>query len=256
MNRKHVVASWSGGIDSTAVLAQLAQRGYTIKAVVLDIYRHKMSHFAEREHAARKTLTPIINDLAKKNGGSLEVISYFDCGWIWAFSRDGKEIPRRNKYILDFMIEQVAMPLDIRNIGMGEYTGADTWLVREHVAATDADHRALSAYLYLEYGINWRLITLQDFGESRYKSDRLKLGFDALGESMLFTTNCLNDGAVHCGECYKCIERHAAFRTLHADDGLIVDETEYATPPADQPRFDLYMRQMQGEEVTASADLH
>jgi len=250
------VASWSGGIDSTAVLAQLALRGYTIRAIVLDIYLYKMPHFAERERCARKALAPLINDLAIANGGSLEVFNHPDAQWIWAFSRDGIEIPRRNKYILDFMIEQEAIPHDIRNIGMGEYTGADTWLVREHVGASDADHRALAAYLYLEYGINWRLITLQDFGESRYKSDRLKLGFDALGESMLLTTNCLSNAATHCGKCYKCIERHAAFRTVHAEDGNIVDETEYETSPADQPRFELYMRQMQGEEVTASADLH
>jgi hypothetical protein len=256
MKHKEIVASWSGGIDSTAVLGQLAQRGYKIRAVVLDIYRHKMPIFSAREGAARKLLAPIINDLAKQNGGGLEVVSYSDASWIWAFSRDTVEIPRRNKYILDFMIEREAIPAGITNIGMGEYTGADTWLVREHVAASDADHRSLAAYLYLEYGINWRLITLQDFGESRYKSDRLKLGFDALGEWMIMTTNCLSDAETHCGKCYKCIERHAAFRTIHAEDGLIVDETEYATPPADQPRYELYMRQMQGEEVTASADLH
>lgn len=251
MKRKDVVASWSGGIDSTAVLGHLAQRGYFIKAVVLDIYAEKMPNFAARERKARYELAPIINQVAQRAGGDLEVLAYNSASWIWAFSRDGIEIPRRNKYVLDFMIEQVAIPRGITNIAMGEYTGADTWLVRDHVGAGDADHRALSAYLFLEYGLSYRLISLQDFGESRYKSDRLGLGFGALADAMHLTTNCMSDLEKHCGKCYKCVERHAAFVTRK-----IEDKTDYIADPEDEERFDLYLRQMQGEEVTANVHVH
>lgn len=238
-----VVASWSGGIDSTAVIGNLLKRGYNVMACVLDIYPHR-KHFALRESKARLELESHLLALAQKHGGTLSIVNYA-ADWIWAFSHDSVEIPRRNKHILDFMIVRVAMPQEISNLALGEYTGADTWLVRDHVGASDADHRALSAYLYLEYGINYRLISLQDFGESRYKSDRLRLGINALGiDAMQLTTNCLEDSLTHCGNCYKCVERAAAFRTLG-----VQDETHYAVDPKDAHRFTLYLRQMQGEKV-------
>jgi len=243
---KHVVASWSGGIDSTAVLAQLAMRGYEITAVVLDIYRVQMPLFAAREYKARQNLIPPLTDLAESNGGSLKVMTG-EADWIWAFSNDGIEIPRRNKHIIDHLIVRHMMPEGITNIAMGEYVGADTWLVRDHVGASDADHRSLSAYLYLEYGLRYRLISLQDFGESRYKSDRLRLGVQAIGSFMAFTTNCLANSRLHCGTCYKCVERAAA----HEVSGII-DATDYESDPREHPRFALYLRQMNGEDVTSS----
>lgn len=242
---KKVVASWSGGIDSTAVIAQLALRGYDIKAVVIDIYGESMPKFARREQDARLTLLEPLSQCAKQGGGSIDVVIKRG-EWIWAFSPDGIEIPRRNKHIVDHLIMTEMLPHGLTNIALGEYTGADTWLVRDHVACSDADHRAIAAYLYLEYGISYRLISLQDFGESRYKSDRLRIGLQAIGDAMRWTTNCLADSELHCGKCYKCIERAAAYFTLSQND-----RTDYLVNPKTDARFELYCRQMAGENVVS-----
>ncbi len=240
-----VVASWSGGIDSTAVIANLLDRGYEVHAFSLTFEGGEFgAKFHEREATARENLLPILADLAKEGGGKLYHRTK-PASWLWAFSPDKRYIPRRNKHIIDHLVTTEAMPRGIFNVAMGEYVGADTWIVKDHVGATDADHRALSAYIWAEYGIKYRLFSLQDFGESRYKSHRLLIGWEVLGEDMALTTNCLADSLEHCGTCYKCIERHAAFETL----GLR-DKTQYATDPGNNPHFAKYMAQMRGERVT------
>lgn len=232
-NEMRVVASWSGGIDSTAVVANLIKRGYDVTTVNLNFMP---TRFTEREERARDAIYPHLRSI----GGSRIETYEHDGHWLWEFSPDGKEIPRRNKHIMDYIITNHMIPDSITNIAMGEYTGADTWVNKSHVPANDCDHRALSAYLYMEYGMQYRLISLQDFGESRYKADRLKLGIDAIGlEAMRLTTNCLRDSITHCGECYKCQERRAAFTTLGIDD-----TTQYDTDPSKQPMYQAYLEQM------------
>jgi len=237
-NMNKVVISWSGGIDSTALLANLLHRGYEVTAIALDFYGKK---FCRREHEARCNLMPFLSRLPGR-------YSFFrqDGSFLWNFSPDGKEIPRRNKHIMDYLITREMMHRKIFNLGMGEYVGADTWLVRDHVGSHDADARALETYLYIEYGIDYRLFTLRDFGESRYKSHRLKLGFDVLGNGMYHTTNCLENKLIHCGGCYKCIERAVAFSLVTADD-----PTKYEVDPKDHPSYDAYLKQMTGREVEA-----
>lgn len=234
----NVVATWSGGIDSTAAIGNLLQRGYHVQAVSLIFGQ---IGFIEREREARRNLLPILQDIPKKYGTSGSLThKEKKADWLWAFSHDGLEIPRRNKHIMDHLIVTEMIPQNIYNIAMGEYIGADTWVVTDHVSAADCDHRALGAYLYLEYGMKYRLISLADFGESRYKSDRLRLGLLSIGaDAMGLTTNCMHASAIHCGECYKCQERAAAYKTL----GL-PDPTEYLYPPEKGDRYNLYLEQM------------
>lgn len=244
MNYKKVICTWSGGIDSTAVLANLLKRGYHVKAVTLNFYD---SLFIRREKEARDLLVPTLDTIAIVNGGRLEIIER-EADWIWAFSNDHIEIPRRNKHIMDHIIVRDMMPNNIYNLAMGEYVGADSWLVQDHVGASDADHRALEAYLYLEYGIKYRLISLRDFGESRFKSDRLKIGWDVIGDAMNLTTNCLRNSAVDCGLCYKCVERHAAFAILGKKDKTFYVKAD----PSEHHSFHKYIEQMQGKPVSGS----
>lgn len=239
-----VVASWSGGVDSTGVLAHLLWRGYDVRSVTLLIYG---AGFGRREQAARHALRPALEALAARSGARWTHETH-EADFLWAFG-DGVEIPRRNKRILDYLCV-LAERHGTRNVAMGEYTGADTWLVQDHVAGADADHRALASYLYAEYGLAWRLFSLQDFGESRYKADRLRIGYDALGPAIALTANCLvddpaADAGQHCGACYKCVERAAAF-----DAVPLYDPTPYATPPRDAPSYADYRRQMRGETLT------
>lgn len=245
-SHKAVVASWSGGIDSTAVIAHLAARGYDISCVTFGIYGGEM---AKREARARNALIPELLAIAAFNGGSITFTRETHSPWIWAFSADGVEIPRRNKHIIDRLATVYATERRAKNLALGEYTGADTWLVQDHVEQRDADHRTLAAYLLAEYGLAWRLISLQDFGESRYKVDRVRLLAALIGDASFDTTVCLVDSEKHCGECYKCVERHAAFVRA-----LGYDRTEYEHDPAAHPDFDVYRQQMAGFNLRAQLD--
>jgi len=240
--RQHVVASWSGGIDSTGVVAWLLKSGYFVHLVTLKIYG---GPFGTREKEARTLLYPILRSVAAFGHGKIISHDEQEADWLWAFSPDGREIPRRNKHILDHLVTKHCMPDDITNVAMGEYIGADTWVVKDHVAAADADHRSLAAYLYYEYGIDYRFMSLADFGESRFKSDRLRLLIAAVGEGAAhLTTNCLYNGEQHCGRCYKCIERAAAFDAI-----AVTDQTHYATDPRASLAYSVYTNQMKGADA-------
>lgn len=231
-----VVVCWSGGIDSTALLAQLLAHGYNIKPVTYTIYG---GPFAEREARARELLYPILGRLAISNRGTLQPLVTVRADWIWNFSPDGIEIPMRNRLILSHLVANQ----DAKDFGMGEYVGADTWVTKDHVAGQDADARALSSYLYLQHGMGYRLLTLSDFGEARYKDQRLKMGFDVIGDGMYMTTNCLYNELGSCGECYKCAERRSAFIRLG-----IEDRTDYAVGPSEKAVVG-YLDQMAGRVV-------
>lgn len=224
------VATWSGGIDSTAVIAQLLFAGWDITAVTLEF---EPSSFAKREAAARWNLMEPLRRLP----GELEVETR-DGSWLWEFSPDGIEIPTRNRRILDHLVAKYP---EARNFAVGEYVGCDTWVVRDHVGASDCDARALTAYMYEQYGMDYRLITLADYGESRYKSDRFRMLYDVLLEDSFLTTNCMSDSELHCGACYKCVERAAAIETLH-----LKDRTQYESEPREHASFAAYLAQMQG----------
>src|SRR3990172_2831204 len=113
-----VVASWSGGIDSTGVAANLLLSGYRVRLMTLSIYG---GDFGERERAARENLLPVLGECATKGGGHLVSHEEYGASWMWAFSPDGVEIPRRNKHIIDHIITAHCMPEGIKNVGMGEY---------------------------------------------------------------------------------------------------------------------------------------
>lgn len=236
--------AWSGGIDSTALIAQLLKRGHSVVALVLGVYEKRFPKMWRREREAQEILVPVLRDCIQQ--GADFSVRVLPADWIWAFSTDGIEIPRRNKHIIDHIITQYLIPEKKSALGLGEYIGGDTWLVRDHVGAADADTRSLTAYIFQEYGLDYRLYTLNDFGEARYKHDRVRIGMEAIGDAMLLTTNCLYDFDVHCGKCYKCFERHAAFMLNHLEDS-----TTYLTHPSEErEKINLYLAQMRGTDLS------
>ncbi len=242
-----VAMLWSGGIDSTAVLANLIKRGYEVTVRTSDLHQDLMPSYWNREQRAREKLWDKLEKLALVYNASISLHALRSKD-IWAFALKGTlEIPQRNKRLLDLLMAQVVLPDGLMNVAMGEYVGVDTWLVRDHVPPNDCDHRALSAYLLSEYGMKYRFISLQDFGESRYKSDRLKIGYKVLGDDVSLTTNCMEDTTEDCGECYKCVERAAAFAVAN-----LVDFTQYKKDPRRNERFSLYQKQMLGYDVQSA----
>lgn len=247
-NDKIVYCTWSGGIDSTGVIGQLLMGGWQVQPVTL-VFGEE--NYKDREAIARGKLQAWFGMEYPETFLEPEVVTG---RWLDTFSFGGLPaagIPRRNKHILDFMMTNYVIPKDGYYVGMGEYIGADTWLVKDHVGEHDADSRYLASYLLHEYGSSYRFMALNDFGESRYKSDRVALLVEALGpERALWTSNCMfGEVDAHCGKCYKCIERHVAFEEVL---GQGFDKTTYIHDPKKHPSYEAYLRQMAGELVNMS----
>lgn len=246
-SEKKCYVTWSGGIDSTAVIGQLLEAGWKVFPVHLSFGE---LNYQDRECAARDLLTEMFEMRWPDQWNST---FHADGDFLSAFMRkDTNEIPRRNKHILDFMMENFVIPEECYYVGMGEYIGADTWVVKDHVGEHDADARYLASYLLREYGSGYRLMTLADFGESRYKADRVRLLVDSIGpDYAMLTTNCMGDMLMHCGHCYKCVERHVAFEEVL---GFGMDNTEYAINPENASFYKTYLQQSRGELVNLSWD--
>jgi len=248
--RRTVVVAWSGGIDSTALVGCLLKAGHAVVAVAMPMYRGFAMRMERRESRAREDVSNGLLEKWKTEASwskTLPLLLDLDDDWhavVGGFATPDGEIPTRNRRLIDRLVAKHLPAHDSMDLGLGEYVGCDTWLVRDHVGAVDCDARSLTAYLFNQYGMGYRLWTLADFGESRYKADRLLLGIRSLGlDVMTSTTNCLNDVEVHCGDCYKCEERRAAFDVLG-----IGDPTEYAREP-DAVRVAQYRRQMRGDDL-------
>ena len=244
-NDKFVHVTWSGGIDSTAVIGQLLLNGYAVQPVTLVFGR---PGYRDREAVARGRLTAWFENRYPETFfapimRSGHFLDSFEEGGL-----EGAGIPRRNKHILDFMMTNYVMPSDGYYLAMGEYIGADTWLVKDHVGAHDADSRYLASYMLLEYGLGYRFMALNDFGESRYKSDRVQLLVDAVGEeAALWTSNCMfGTKEAHCGKCYKCVERHVAFELVLGPE---VPCAVFENDPVMHPAYEAYRQQMAGSLV-------
>tara|TARA_R110000824_G_scaffold367453_3_gene556617 strand:+ start:4122 stop:4850 length:729 start_codon:yes stop_codon:yes gene_type:complete len=235
-----IQATWSGGIDSTAVVGHLLKSGRDVRAISIEIYKDQQPLMWQRECNARSKLSPVMQAIAAESGATFEQVTV-PGEWIWAFSPDGVEIPNRNRHIIDHLVAGHCIKLGDTDLAMGEYIGADSWVVQDHVDAMDADSRSLTSYLLLQWGLPYRLWTMADFGECRYKHNRVAMLIDAVGkEAALATTNCLYNCDPHCGKCYKCIERHVAFTMNDVED-----TTDYKTKPSlERPQFDDYVAQM------------
>lgn len=246
--RKPVYVAWSGGIDSTALIGALLSAGRDVAAITVPIYEMRAPFMHLREFEARRALIPHLEKLAESRGCLLSVWEEGSAEWIWAFAAkdDPLEIPTRNKRLIDHILA-TRLGTDGGELGLGEYTGVDTWVVQDHVDGLDCDTRSLSSYLFIEYGIKYRLWTLDDFtahGSVRYKSGRLRLCLAVLGgEATALTTNCLKDTSTHCGACYKCIERAAAYEMNN-----LPDPTKYGCWPKADMQFEKYYEQMSGPE--------
>ena len=244
-NNKTCYVTWSGGIDSTGVIGLLLQHGWLVYPVTL---MFGAPGYRTREETARQQLSERFEMMYPDTWFD---IAHRDGNFLNEFTSDGVEITRRNKHILDYMMQNFVIAHDGYYIGMGEYIGADTWAVKDHVGAHDADSRFLAAYLLHEYGLSYRLMTLADFGESRYKADRVKLLVDAIGpDAALLTSNCMDsDPTRHCGRCYKCIERNVAFEIVLGEG---FDTTQYISDPKTISYYAQYQKQMRGQAVDLS----
>ena len=239
---KRIWATWSGGIDSTALIGKLLQAGYEVFPIAVlmgpKIYR-------ENERNARVLLSPYFREAYPELWHDpLEV----SMNWMKHFSSDGgHEIPRRNKHIMDYVMMQHVIPNDFYYLGMGSHLGADPPAVDHLKMGNDTDSRHMMCYFLTEYGLHYQFVSLLDFGPSRYKTDRIQMMLDIIPSPFIAFVpyNCLAgvQYGTHCGHCYKCVERHAAFEIVLGPDK---DETIYLSPPKEASYYKAYLGHFKG----------
>jgi len=237
---RRIVVAWSGGIDSTALVRSLSLAGHDVEAVLFE----SSTPQGRREVNAVQRLWVSF----KEKGPNCRLKLTIRPGHVLNAEANTFSDAGRNRRIIKMLREWSGS----NDIGVGQYTGTDTWLVKDHVGAEDCDARALTAWAYGEWGDKFKLWTLDDIGESRYKADRLQLLLDVCTQDeVCLTTNCLrHDSDGHCGECYKCIERAASFRVLG-----YADSTVYKAVP-DASLVNLYAARMRGRNVRMETKGH
>lgn len=245
-NDKRIWATWSGGVDSTALMSQLLAAGFDVHPIVVLFGPAAMRR---NEMIARAEINEYF---ATRYPDSWHKPVHVPGDFLNVFSSDGgREVLRRNKHIMDYVMMNHVIPDDVYYIGTGTYVGADTSAV-DHLHGMDTDSRYLSAYLLSEYGLGYQHMSLGDFGTSRYKTDQVAQLIQFLPLNYAFATyNCMTGyddfPGVHCGVCYKCVERHAAFlREVGADN------TPYHTNPRNVPYFKDYLEHFKGNHIHLS----
>lgn len=230
---KVAVLLWSGGIDSTALLGSLLHNKYAVIPVYLAT-RH--GGYLIRELAAVKEIWQLIKD-GDYNGEYLSPPWYFDLtGLMSKYMTKPDLVPDRNRLLVEFVIENIMNPLQITNLGAGEYTGSERWVVDYHVPAVDCEPRSFMEWV----GDSRRFICLDDTGlYATVKSNRLGIGIDILGAGIMGkTTCCLSDTMSDCGMCYGCVERSVAWDKLFTSD-----PTRYVANPRIHWLYESYCEQ-------------
>lgn len=240
-NNRLVFLTWSGGMDSTALMCKLLEAGYIVQPVSI-LFGGEI--YVARERAARKKILEVLDerkfffDSGCELKKPIEVEGYFlenfEVGGVEQFT-----IPRRNRIIIDYMMANFVIPSGAYYLAMGLYRGDDTPIVK-HVAAEDSDVRYMQAYFTSEYGIGNELLTCASFGETRTKADRLRM-FPSI-ELANVTVSCGNsDSYNHCGACYNCASRRAAFDLVFGEGS---DSAIYNTDISQWKYMYLYRQHM------------
>lgn len=233
---KTVLVLWSGGLDSTGLVANLLKKGYDV--LPLHIASRHGPYFM-REVNRMTRLHTILSTYGM--AGTLHPPLFKDLVPVMEAYRTSKDlVPNRNELFVQYA-STVMKEYGITQLGSGEYIGADKWVITYHVPTSDTEPVSFEKWLNYYVGPESRFWYLDDFGKAVYKNNRLAIGWEVIGEHMNVTTCCLSDTYQDCGICYGCIQRVAAFDTLN-----LTDLTDYGRDPRISWLYPYYRKQMEG----------
>lgn len=225
---KRIWVTWSGGVDSTLLLEMLMKKGFEVFPITV-LFGPKNRQ--ENERRARTVIANYFrarypekwNDAMVHSGDFVERMSL---GALYS-----EDIPKRNKMIMDFVMSVYVIQNKGYYLGMGLHLITDTRLADTPYPRFDDDPRHMSSYLLSEYGDRFQLVTLNDFDFlARHRIDTFKLFVENVKSTQWFTPYCCispdDPKNSHCGRCYKCVERYAAFSAI-----LGHDHTHYEYDP-------------------------
>ena len=218
MSIAHVVVLFSGGLDSTVLLADQLARGRRVTALSCDYgSRHN-----ERELACAKALCESYG--VHQLNMSLDFI-----GKMYKSSLlvGGGDIPKTDYD--EASMAQTVVPF--RNgvmlaaaAGLAESIGADAVAIAAHGGDHNIYPDCRSEFLHamgesIRLGTDTQITLLRPFAEIS-KTDIVRRGVK-LHVDFSKTWSCYVGGDVHCGQCGTCRERREAFREAGVQDPTV-----------------------------------
>lgn len=220
----YTVAIFSGGLDSTVLLAQLQREGDRLLALSIDYgQRHRKElQFAqataerlgiEWQLADLRAITPL---LAGSSLTSAEIA--VPHGHYAEDSMKATVVPNRNMIMLAIAAGWT-LSRGCQRVAYGAHAG-------DHTIYPDCRPEFVAAMQHSFALCDWQSLALYCPFLQVSKADIVRTGA-ALGVDFTQTWSCYEGGELHCGQCGTCVERREAFVLAG-----VPDPTQYlATPP-------------------------
>jgi 7-cyano-7-deazaguanine synthase len=215
-----VVAIFSGGMDSTAMLYSLREAGHAVKAIGFD---YGQRHRVELEHAERiaakigvdyhtidlSVIGAMIAGQSSQVNPEVEVPD----GHYTEESMKATVVPNRNMIMLAVAVGH-AISIEYDAVAYGAHAG-------DHTIYPDCRQEFVDAMKTVIGLCDWKTIELLTPFIDKSKAEIAEVGA-TLGVPFEDTWSCYKGGAKHCGTCGTCVERKEAFELAK-----LADPTEY-----------------------------
>jgi 7-cyano-7-deazaguanine synthase len=215
-----VVAIFSGGMDSTAMLYSLVAAGHEVKCIGFD---YGQRHRVELDHAERIAAKASVDyhtiDLSSVGhaiaGQSSQVnpeVAVPD-GHYTEESMKATVVPNRNMIMLSVAVGH-AISIGFDAVAYGAHAG-------DHTIYPDCRQEFVDAMKSVIQLCDWKAIELLTPFINKSKADIATIGASH-GVPFEDTWSCYKGGEKHCGTCGTCVERKEAFALT-----TLTDPTEY-----------------------------
>ncbi len=214
------VVVYSGGLDSTVLLAHLLAEGREVHALTIHYgQRHAREIESARAVCAHYGVEHRVADLRALGaifGSNSLTNTAVDVaeGHYTEESMKTTVVPNRNMILLAVAAAR-AIALKADTLAYAAHSGDHTIYPDCRPEFADAMDHAIGL-------ADWHKVRLERPMVNWSKSDIVRRGAE-LGVPFALTWSCYKGGAKHCGRCGTCVERREAFRLAG-----IADPTEYA----------------------------
>jgi 7-cyano-7-deazaguanine synthase len=222
------VAVFSGGLDSTVLLAELLAGGDEVFALSVD---YGQRHHVELEHAERiaaklgvpwqvadlSRIAPLLANSSLTSGAIAVPHGHYA-----EESMKQTVVPNRNMIMLA-VAGGWAITLKADRVAYGAHTGDHTIYPDCRPEFAGAMHHALGLADWYPIGLYCPFLEMT---KAQIVERGARLGVD-FGQ----TWSCYEGGQLHCGKCGTCYERREAFRLAQTPDPTTyLASPEYAPP--------------------------
>lgn len=215
-----VVAIFSGGMDSTAMLYSLQAAGHEVKAIGFD---YGQRHRVELQHAERIAAgagvdyhtidLSVIGSMIAGQSSQVNPEVEVPDGHYTEESMKATVVPNRNMIMLAVAVGH-AISIEYDAVAYGAHAG-------DHTIYPDCRQEFVDAMKTVIGLCDWKKIELLTPFIDKSKAEIAEVGA-GLGVPFGETWSCYKGGAKHCGTCGTCVERKEAFELAK-----LTDPTEY-----------------------------